>query len=68
MTPHHNLINKQLQYTLTNISRSKNKQTMKLGQLIEYNKKMFLFENYAKNKAGKLVPDLFYLLKKLNIW
>ena len=29
---------------------------------------MFLFKNYAKNKAGKLVPDLFYLLKKLNMW
>ena len=31
---------------------------MKLGELIEYNKK-----NYAENKAVRLVPDLFLFLK-----
>ena len=30
---------KQLQYTLPNISRSKGNQTMKFGQVIEYNKR-----------------------------
>ena len=33
---------------------------MKLGQSVEYKKKkIFLFKNYAKNEAGRLVPDLF---------
>ena len=31
---------------------------MKLDQLIEYNK------NYAEDKAGRLVPDLFLFFKK----
>ena len=37
---------------------------MKLDQLIEYIKKFF-FKNYAENKAGRLVPDLFFFLKSL---
>ena len=44
-----------------NISRSKSKQTMKLGQLIEYNKRNIFLKNYAENEVGKLVPDLFFL-------
>ena len=36
---------------------------MKLGQLIEYNKRFF-FKNYAENEAGRLVLDLFLFLKK----
>ena len=32
---------------------------MKLGQLIEYNKRRFFFKNYAENEVGRLVPDLF---------
>ena len=28
---------------------------------------MFFFENYAENKARRLVPDLFIFLKKLNM-
>ena len=39
---------------------------MKLDQLIEYIKKFF-FKNYAENKAGRLVPDLFFFLKKLKM-
>ena len=38
------------------ISRSKDNQTMKLGELIEKN----FFKNYAENEAGRLVPDLFH--------
>ena len=37
---------------------------MKLGQLLEYNKKNIFFKNYAKNEAGRLVPDLFLFFKK----
>ena len=42
---------------------------MKLGQSMEYNKKkFFFFKNYAKNEAGRLVPDLFlFFQKKLNM-
>ena len=36
---------------------------MKLGQLIEYNKIIFFFKNYAENEAGKLVPDLFLFFR-----
>ena len=39
---------------------------MKLGQLIEYNKRKTFFKNYAGNEAGRQVPDLFLFLKKLN--
>ena len=40
---------KQLQYTLPNISRSKGNQTMKFGQLIEYNmKNSFLQKSFTK--------------------
>ena len=52
-------------HMLPNISRSKGNQTMKLGQLIEYNKgNIFFFKNYAENKVGRLVPDLFLFFKK----
>ena len=37
---------------------------MKLGQLIEYNRKIF-FKNYAENEAERLVPDLFIFKKCL---
>ena len=40
---------------------------MKLGQLIEYNKGNIFFKIYAENEEGRLVLDLFYLLKKLDM-
>ena len=41
---------------------------MKLGQLIEYNKRNIFFKNYAEIEAGRLVPGLFLLfLKKPNM-
>ena len=42
-----------------NVSQSKDNQTMKFGQLIEYNKRNSLFKNYAENEARRLVQDLF---------
>ena len=45
---------------LINISRSKGNQTMKLGELVEYNKTNIFLENYAENKAGRLL----FILKK----
>ena len=57
------VVNKQLLYTLSNISRIKGKQTKKFGQSIEYNKKKIFFKNHAKNESGKLVPDLFLFFR-----
>ena len=51
-------------HTLPNISRSDGNQTIKFGQLIEYNS---FFKNYVENEAGRLVPGLFLFLKKLCI-
>ena len=39
-------------HILPNISQSKGNQTMKFGQLIEHNKRIFFFKNYAENEAG----------------
>ena len=45
---------------LSSISGSKSNQAVKLGQLIQYNKRnVFFFKSYAENEAGRLVPDLF---------
>ena len=47
-------------HILPNISRSKDIQAMKLGQLIEYIKKnIFFFKSYAQNNAAGQVPDPF---------
>ena len=46
-------------YILPNISRSKGNQTMKLGQLIEYNtRSIFLGKSYA-DYDGETIPRLF---------
>ena len=46
-------------HILLNISRSKNSQTMKFGQLIASNvrKILFFFKNHAEKEAGRLVSD-----------
>ena len=36
---------------------------MKLDQLIDHNKRNIFFKNYAENKEGRLVPDLFSFFK-----
>ena len=51
-------------HVLPKISQSKGNQTMKFGQLIEYNKRNIFFKNYAENEASRLVPDLFLFFKK----
>ena len=45
-------------HILPNISRSKASQTMKYGQLIEYNRNIFL-KNHGQNVVQKLFPDPF---------
>ena len=51
-------------HILPNISPSKGNQTMKFGQLIEYNKRIFFFSNHAANVERRPVPDLFLFFKK----
>ena len=52
-------------YILPNISQSKDNQTVKFGQVIEYNKRNIFIKNHAQNEAGGLVPDLFLCFKKV---
>ena len=49
---------------LSNISRSKDNETIKLGQLIEYNKTNIFLQNHTKNDAGRLALYVFLLFKK----
>ena len=51
-------------HILLNISQSKGKQAMKFGQLIESNKRIIFFKNYAEGEAGRLVPELFLLFER----
>ena len=53
-------------HILPNISQSKGNQTMKFGQLIQYNKRNIFFKNYAENEEGRLVPDLFLFFEKVS--
>ena len=46
-------------HILSNISRGKDNQAIKFGQLIEYNVGKIFFKNHAEDEARKLVPDLF---------
>ena len=55
-------------HILPNISRSKGNQTIKLGQLIEYNlRNIFLEKSYAKC-GGETIPRPFLKTAKLSIY
>ena len=49
---------------LLSISRIRGNQTVKFGQLIEYNKINIFLKNHAENETGKLFPDHFLCFKK----
>ena len=50
-------------HILPNTPQTKGNQTMKFGQLIEFNKRnVFLKKNYTENEARRLVSDLFLFL------
>ena len=51
-------------HILPDISQSKCNQTMKFGQLIEYNKRNIFLKKLWENDAGRLVTDLFLFFKK----
>ena len=44
-------------HILPNISRSKDNQVLKFGQLIEYNMRNISVENHTQNVLEKLFPD-----------
>ena len=53
-------------HILYNISKSKDNQAMKSGQLLEYNmRKIFHEKSYAKS-SGKIIPKSFSKKSKLN--
>ena len=52
-------------HILPSISRSKDNQAMRFGQLIKDNVRNIFAENYTANEAGRLVPDLFLCFKKV---
>ena len=47
-------------HILPSTSQNKGNQSIKFGQLIEYNKRNI----FAENEARRLVPDLFSFFKK----
>ena len=49
---------------ISKISQNKGNQTMKFGQLVEYNKINIFLQKSCKNETGRLVPDHFLFLKK----
>ena len=51
-------------HILSNTSRSKGNQTMKLGQLIDITCEISFLKRHAENVAGRLVPGLYFFLKK----
>ena len=54
-------------HILPNISRSKGNQTMKFGQLIEYNLRNIFFEKSYTKCAGETIPRPLSKKSKLSI-
>ena len=54
-------------YILPNISRNKDNQTMKFGQLIEYNMRNIFLEKPYTKCGGETIPRAFSKLSKLNM-
>ena len=52
---------------MPNISRGKGDQTMKFGQLIEYNMKSIFLETWCIKCGGKTSPRPFSIRSKLSI-
>ena len=53
--------------TMPNISRNKHNQSMKFGQLIDYNTKNFFLKSHTYNLVVKLLPDTFLKKSKLSV-
>ena len=55
-------------YTLPNISRQKDNQTMKLSKQIEQNMRNIILENSSTKFGGKSSATSFYKMLKLRIF
>ena len=55
-------------HILTNISRSKDNQAMRFGQLIEYNLRNIFLEKPFTKCGGETIPTLFFKKSKLSIY
>ena len=49
---------------MLNISQNKGSQTLKFGQVIEYNNRNTVIQNHAEKEAEGLVLDLFLFSKR----
>ena len=64
----HNLVNKTVAiHILPNISRSKGNQTMKFGQLIEYNMRIIFVEKSHAKCVGETIPRPLFTKLKLSV-
>ena len=54
-------------YILPNISRSKGNQTIKFGQLIEYNMRNYFIEKSYRKVGGETIPTTFSKKSKLSM-
>ena len=54
-------------HILTNISRSKDNNVMKFGQLLEYNMRNIFLENLYSKCGGETIPRSFSKKSRLNI-
>ena len=55
-------------HILPNISQSKVNQTMKIGELIRYDKRNIFSQTLCRQWAGRLVPDMFCFFQISLIW
>ena len=55
-------------HIFSNISRSKDSQTMEFGQLIEYNMRKILLEKPYTKCGGKTSPRTLSKKSKLDLW
>ena len=46
-------------HIMPNISKNKRNQSMKFGQLIDYNTKTFFLKSYTQNLVVELFPETF---------
>ena len=54
-------------HILSNISRNKDNQTMKFGQIVEYNMRNIFVEKLYTKCGGEAIPKPFSKKSKLNI-
>ena len=51
-------------HILPNFAGSKGNQTLKFGQVVEYNKTNIFLQKSCRNEAGRLAPDLSLFFEK----